>query len=614
MEILEESLPETETTVQAEGPFQVQSVNKTLLNSLGRKMSKRTGFNVIESAQQRALSDFLFDLDASLLTTDTLKRRTYTVPFLEKGDKYSTFNLVMVADSVDNILDQYVLQYGFDSLQYQTYQQTKDLLSAGVTIKRFPFSSFFNDSSPGFLERCDGVYDANGDPVTCDQVTIDSGSGGGGGGGSGGSGSVWITPGGSSSGDGGSTGPGSGSSGSGSPSSGGGGGGTSCRWAVVKVEVANNSGDYCQGSNYIDIITIYCSPDPYSRKNNAPEGLMTCMDCSVSDFGSPAFTQTRDATAIDNLLGGDLLTDWHLQYLSNNPSLGSELRAALMGDSSIDEDAALFTIAAGMNGAYTGNFNSNFGLAIEGLMTESTADFSNDIIISLFQTYFDINYAILKQQNPSWTPGKLFYEASKEVIHLSLDAIGLIEGLGTPADLLNAGFYYLEGDRLNGTISLVAAIPGVGLFATTSKSVLKLGTLIPGTSKRMSQIWIKIDDGVIEFSGTRFRKVMNLTDAAYEAHHLIPYQLRTHDVVQLAANAEIPFHINQFENGFKLLKELNGNHTNYNKRMFEVLEDWKSSRRNPTPEDAKKFLEELMDEMRDVINTNPNVGMQDLDF
>ena len=74
MEILEESLPETETTVQAEGPFQVQSVNKTLLNSLGRKMSKQTGFNVIESAKQRALSDFIFDLDASLLTTDTLKR------------------------------------------------------------------------------------------------------------------------------------------------------------------------------------------------------------------------------------------------------------------------------------------------------------------------------------------------------------------------------------------------------------------------------------------------------------------------------------------------------------------------------------------------------------
>jgi hypothetical protein len=554
-------------------------------------MGKRTGFNVIESAQQRTLSDFTFDLDASLLTTDTLKRRTYTVPFLEKGDKYSTFNLVLVADSIDNVLDQYVLQYEFDSIQYQKFQETNDFLIGGVTIKRFPFSSFFNDSNPGFLERCDGIFDSNGDPVTCDQVTIDYGSGGGGGGGSGGT--AWITPGGS-----------------------GGGSSVECFYSIRYVEYHQISAAYGLVINIIPIISKNCVSIPNRRINNSSPaaGMMTCMDCNVSDFGSPAFTLTRDATAIANLLGGNLLTDWHLQYLSNNPSLSSELRDALRGDPSIDTDAALFTITAGMNGAYTGNFNSNFGLAIEGLMTDSEADFTNDIIIRLLQTYFDINYAILNQQNPNWTNGKLFYEASKEVIHLSLDAIGLIEGLGTPADLLNAGFYFLEGDRLNGTISLVAATPGVGLFATSSKSVLKLGTIIPGTSKRMSQIWKKIDDGLIEFSGTRLRKVINLTDAAYEAHHLIPFQLRTHEVVQLAAKAEIPFHINQFENGFKLLKELNGNHTNYNNRMIEILNIWKSSRRNPSPEDAKNFLEGLMDEMRYVINTNPNVGMQDLDF
>jgi hypothetical protein len=188
METFEEIGTE-EISEQVQGPFQVQSVNKNLPNSLGRKMGKRTGFNVIESAQQRTLSDFTFDLDASLLTTDTLKRRTYTVPFLEIGDIYSTFNLVMVADSVDNILDQYVLHYEFDSIQYQKFEETKDFLIGGVTIKRFPFSSFFNDSNPDFLERHNEIFDSNGDPVTCDQVTI-SGTSSGGGGGQGGSGSL----------------------------------------------------------------------------------------------------------------------------------------------------------------------------------------------------------------------------------------------------------------------------------------------------------------------------------------------------------------------------------------------------------------------------------------
>lgn len=198
MQILEELAKEPETIQQIHGAYQVTSVSKSTIQSLGKRLEKKTGFNVIESAQMRQFSDFTFDLEASQLTTDTLKRRTYTVPFLEKGDKYSTFNLIMVADSVDNVLEQYVLQYEFDSVQYQAFEQTQDLLASGVTIKRFPFSSFFNDSNPGFLERCDGIFDSNGDPVTCDEVTLNYGSGYGGGG-SGGN-TVWITPGGSSSG------------------------------------------------------------------------------------------------------------------------------------------------------------------------------------------------------------------------------------------------------------------------------------------------------------------------------------------------------------------------------------------------------------------------------
>jgi hypothetical protein len=597
MEILEESLPETETTVQAEGPFQVQSVNKTLLNSLGRKMSKRTGFDVIESAQQRALSDFTFDLDASLLTTDTLKRRTYTVPFLEKGDKYSTFNLVMVADSVDNILDQYVLQYEFDSLQYQTYQQTKDLLSAGVTIKRFPLSSFFNDSSPGFLERCDGVSDANGDPVTCDQVSI-SGTPSGGGGGSGGSGSVWITPGGGA---------------PYTPSTPG--GGESCSWVVSMAPCScpphHTIACGCPGNevrNYV--ITISCNWA--NRRESFKESLMTCMDCSVSDFGSPAFTMTRDATTIDNLLGGNLLTDWHLQYLSNNPSLSSELRAALMGDSSIDEDAALFTIAAGMNGAYTGNFNSNF--AIEGLMTESTADFTNDYIIRLFQSYFEVRYAALKSINPSWSNGKLFYETSKEAIHLALDGIGLIEGFGTPADLLNAGLYYIEGDRLNGNLSLVAATPVIGFFSTTVKGALKLKGIIPGTTKRITQVWAKNGSEIL-FGGTRLRTAMGLTDPTKHAHHILPLEHANHPIIQKAAKStNNPFHINELDNGAAVSAWQNTNHPSYNDRIKAILDTYNSGNPNATPEQAMVFLQGKMQELSQLIQNNPTVKINDLIF
>lgn len=359
-----------------------------------------------------------------------------------------------------------MLQYEFDSTQYQAFEESQDLLASGVTIKRFPFSSFFNDSNPGFLERCDGIFDSNGDPVTCDEVTLNYGSGYGGGGTVGNT--VTITSGGGS----------GGSSGGGT----GGNSGTPCSWSVTKVEVPNCGGDYCQPSNFMDVIVIVCD-DPYSRKSfSLPEGAMTCMDCSISNFGAPTFTLTRDATQIDNLLTDYPLSQWHMAYLSTNTTFSSELKSALQNDPNPDQDAAMFTISAGMNGALTGNFNQAFMLSVEGLLPESEADYTQDPIRILFQNYFSPRYLILKSRNPTWSSTKLFYETAKEAIHLTLDAIGMIEGLGTPADLLNAGLYYLEGDNLNGNLSLVAATPVIGLFSTTIKGAIRLKGIIPGTT------------------------------------------------------------------------------------------------------------------------------------
>ncbi len=130
MQPIEELAEESEIVDQIQGPYQITPVSKNTILSLGKKLEKQIGFNVIESAQLRQLSDFTFDLEASQLTTDTLKRRTYSVPFLEKGDNFSTFNLVMVADSTDNVLEKYVLQFEFDSLQYHSFLQSQDFINS----------------------------------------------------------------------------------------------------------------------------------------------------------------------------------------------------------------------------------------------------------------------------------------------------------------------------------------------------------------------------------------------------------------------------------------------------------------------------------------------------
>lgn len=73
MQILEELAQEPESIQQLQGPYQVTTVSKTTIQSLGKRLEKKTGFNVIESAQMRQLSDFTFDLEASLVNSDTLK-------------------------------------------------------------------------------------------------------------------------------------------------------------------------------------------------------------------------------------------------------------------------------------------------------------------------------------------------------------------------------------------------------------------------------------------------------------------------------------------------------------------------------------------------------------
>ncbi|MDP2042665.1 MAG: hypothetical protein Q8S14_19380 [Algoriphagus sp.] len=552
MQPIEELAIEPDTIEQIQGPYQVTPVSKSTILSLGKKLQKRIGFNVIESAQMRQISDFTFDLEASQLTTDTLKRRTYTVPFLEKGDKYSTFNLVMVADSVDNVLDQYVLQYEFDSIQYQDFEVTKDLFASGVTIKRFPFSSFFNDSNPGFLERCDGIFDSNGDPVTCDEVEIISGPGYGGGGSSG-EGTVWITPG------------------------GGGGSGMSCSW-ILFVQPCNCKPHHtyqscgCEDGTPHFVFQIICT-SPQMRTSSSQINQMTCMDCSISDFGSPAFTLTRDATQIDNLLSDYNLTDWHMAYLSNNSAFSSSLKSTFLNDPNLDQDAGMFTISAAMNGALTGNFNNSFILAVEGLMDESEGDLTQDPIRWLFQYYFEVRYAILKQLNSEWSNEKLFYETAKEAIHLALDGIGLIPGLGEPADLLNSGLYFLEGDRLNASLSLIAATPVIGWFSTTAKGALRLKGIIPGTSIRITQVWAK-DGNKILFGGTRLRKAMGLTDPSKHAHHILPLEHANHPVIQKAAKGkDNPFHIQEIDNGVAVDAWQNTNHPAYNDRIKAILDN-----------------------------------------
>ena len=58
---------------------------------------------------------------------------------------------------------------------------------------------------------------------------------------------------------------------------------------------------------------------------------------------------------------------------------------------------------------------------------------------------------------------------ASDIGHGALDVIDLVPVVGEAADLVNAGWYALEGDYLNAGLAAAAAIPGLGAAATVAK-------------------------------------------------------------------------------------------------------------------------------------------------
>jgi A nuclease family of the HNH/ENDO VII superfamily with conserved AHH len=120
-------------------------------------------------------------------------------------------------------------------------------------------------------------------------------------------------------------------------------------------------------------------------------------------------------------------------------------------------------------------------------------------------------------------------------VHLILDVMGLAPVLGTPADLANTVLYALEGDTGNMVLSGIGIIPGLGEATIAAKyGAMYGGALFIFTSRRT------------------LRTVLRTTDG-YDAHHIIPWELRYHPLVQAAAQARL-FDMNSADNGISLLK------------------------------------------------------------
>ena len=233
-----------------------------------------------------------------------------------------------------------------------------------------------------------------------------------------------------------------------------------------------------------------------------------------------------------------------------------------------------------------------------------------------------IKYKKLRQINPEWSRAKCIWYATKEIVHLSLDAFGLIPVVGEIADVTNGVLYTIEGDGLNATLSYASAVPVVGWATIGVKYSFKVVNTAYDASTRVKLVWQLLPDGTTIFFGSpnycraTLRKVLGMgVGNANQAHHIIPLNLQTNPIIQKAAKSESAFHMNEALNGIPLSTAVhNGSHAHYDGLILSKLQDFSRVNPNATPNQCYTQVNNIINQIRTVILNNPNTPINQLNF
>jgi hypothetical protein len=215
------------------------------------------------------------------------------------------------------------------------------------------------------------------------------------------------------------------------------------------------------------------------------------------------------------------------------------------------------------------------------------------------------------------------------VVHTVFDICGLIPVAGELCDFANGVIFLIEGDGMNASFSFAATIPVAG-WASTGAKYVNLGVKIAGTETVHLLKITNAGGGLLTFGAkSDLRTVMNITDAANDAHHVIPWSLQNKPIVQSAANAtDVPYHMNHLKNGKEVKRfrfdqpdGIHANHPQYNAKveakmdqLWQDLIDDFGGEANIPPDEASQRLRDLQNFIRSKIDENPTTKINDLDF
>ena len=226
--------------------------------------------------------------------------------------------------------------------------------------------------------------------------------------------------------------------------------------------------------------------------------------------------------------------------------------------------------------------------------------------------YVSVEASKLKYEHPDWSTWYCYWLAGKDVAHIGLDILGLVPVFGEVCDLTNGAIYAMEGDWINGSLSVTSSIPFVGWFSTTGKYAYKIVTF-GSVQRRLT--WVADSAGKVYFGSKDFLRTVIQAPSGTQAHHIIPWELIDNEVIQSAAKADglVPWHMNDLVNGIALGPvQHSGSHPAYTTAVTNQLSSLQTHYgAGLTSNLAAQKAELLSTKIRDIITQYPTLKVND---
>lgn len=376
------------------------------------------------------------------------------------------------------------------------------------------------------------------------------------------------------------------------------------------------NGSYLFNSNATSGGTSFSNLNQAGSTPNLPP--WTDPDASLY---SQATTQGRSRPVLSLISKIPNLSNDQLDWISNpsNISFLNDLNTALSEFEEITDaeiQAAKFTIDLYKAGIQD-NFDNDAGANI--LSISLPLPNSPYILFQKYMSWANMNYTVLKKENPTWNPVKLWIHSQIEAFHVGLEFLAFTP-LAPEAILIDAALYAYQGNGSSATINVVlAGVPGALLAGNVR--ILAKTIISPITTKSFKLFHVYVGDLVIFPSRSALRRIIGLTSKLHEAHHVIPWEMRFHSVLQAAAKSSFKFHLNEFDNGIPLLKEINQNaiaHEIYNDKIAKKLDDILGEispfilDKAKYNDEAAKRLNALRIKVKKWLTDHPNLNLNEL--